>query len=87
MEMRMASRDGPMLVDGQPFKIRFRVFNFHGGQTVGPPTGEYENLGQLRKHRRRLDRVEVVSQRHRDGVKNTPIREFLASTKDEPDNA
>jgi hypothetical protein len=34
-----------------------------------------------------LDRVEVVSQRRLDGVKNTPIREFLASTKDEPDNA
>ena len=49
----MANRDGPMLVDGQPFKIRYRVFNFHGGQTVGSPTGEYENLGRLRRHRRR----------------------------------
>jgi hypothetical protein len=28
----MANRDGPMLVDGQPFKIKYRVFNFHGGK-------------------------------------------------------
>jgi len=75
-----------MTVDGEPSKLKYRVFNFHNGQTVGPPTGEYETLGELRKHRLRLDRVEVIVQRKKDGTKYIPIREFLQSKKGEPDD-
>jgi hypothetical protein len=51
------------------------------------PVGEYETLGQLRKHRRRLDRVEAIVQRRIDGTKIAPIGEFLESMKDKPDDA
>jgi hypothetical protein len=76
-----------MTIDGEPSKKKYRVFIFQNGQTVGTPVGEYETLGDLRKHRQRLDRVEVIVQRRKDGTKYIPIREFLGSKKDEPDES
>lgn len=85
--MPRSDDDKRIVVEGEPSKFVYRVFRFYDGHIVGEPLGEYENLGQLRKHRQRLDRVEVVVQRRKDGITSIPLQKFLKSKTGEPDDA
>jgi hypothetical protein len=59
---------------------KFKIFSMHDGR---PHTkiAEYETEEELLKHRQRLDRVEAVEVRRREGTKYIPLREYLKALK------